>query len=218
MRILSVILRVGAAMALIAGMAACNYRTLKDESNENPQGAGPTAQGKLQKSPGFAEIESRILGPHCLSCHNSASSQGGLNLDDIDLVQARIGVIYERVVVQGNMPPGGGLPADLRTQLKSWIDAGAPEVGGAEVTAVTRPYTFNKLAESFLQAKCLICHSGERPEGEMDLTTREQFVVNLKKIFSAIFVEKTMPLAPLPNLSQSEKMILLEWISLGSPE
>jgi mono/diheme cytochrome c family protein len=89
----------------------------------------------------FSQIESTILGPKCVSCHQSPDGQAGVNLDSYAAIEnapathghailepgsADTSHLYD-AVKSGDMPPGGPmLSADEIQMIRDWINEGAP--------------------------------------------------------------------------------------------
>lgn len=70
-----------------------------------------------------------ILQKRCLGCHNGQAKMGGLSLESrADAGSVLTGKLLARVEA-GQMPPGGGLPAEERAVLREWLGAGAPWEG-----------------------------------------------------------------------------------------
>ncbi len=71
----------------------------------------------------------QILTKRCLSCFNPSSKMGNLSLASRpDAERVLSGRLLERIE-KGQMPPGGGLPAEERDELKAWLASGAPWQG-----------------------------------------------------------------------------------------
>ncbi len=72
-----------------------------------------------------------------------------------------------------------------------------------------------KQVSGFVFSKnCLSCHDS----GKVPLDSYQKVVSNVDKIYSSVFIKRTMPKAPNPPLSYDQKMILLAWIKAGAPE
>lgn len=82
----------------------------------------------------FSYINTTVLQPKCVSCHNDSVVLGGVKLNSYANVlnslaagNASLSPLYTSVAPGGNMPPSGGsLSSDLVTDIKDWINAGAP--------------------------------------------------------------------------------------------
>jgi hypothetical protein len=68
----------------------------------------------------------QILARRCLSCHNDTARMGNLSLSNRAAAEGVLASKLMARVERGEMPPGGGLPAEERATIKQWIDAGAP--------------------------------------------------------------------------------------------
>jgi hypothetical protein len=77
----------------------------------------------------------QILARRCLSCHNDSTRLGNLSLTSRATAAAVLPAKLLARVERGEMPPGGGLPAAERAEIKQWIEAGAPW----ETTLAARP-------------------------------------------------------------------------------
>ncbi|MCB0715652.1 MAG: hypothetical protein KDC06_06515 [Chitinophagaceae bacterium] len=81
---------------------------------------------ELSAGPLFSQVRN-VLQNNCVSCHNPANSNGGMNWTvDCNIVQFS-NRIFERAV-NGNpspMPPTGLLPVSERQKIIDWINAGA---------------------------------------------------------------------------------------------
>lgn len=65
-----------------------------------------------------------LVASKCVSCHNSVTSNGGMNFSiecNIVTNKTRIKI---RAVDEGSMPPNGTLPAADKTTITTWINAG----------------------------------------------------------------------------------------------
>ena len=65
-----------------------------------------------------------LMTAKCVNCHNSTTSNGGMNFSvecNIVTNKARIKV---RAVDEGTMPPTGALPQADKTAITNWINAG----------------------------------------------------------------------------------------------
>jgi hypothetical protein len=101
-------------------------------------------------------------------------------------------------------------------------------LGPARCTAGEQSPSFRDAVAPVIQARCLRCHSGLRPKGELDLSTRAGMVTGGASGTAAIqpgnaegsllvrFVaEKKMP--PKQSLSAPEAQLLRRWIDAGAP-
>ena len=74
----------------------------------------------------FAEVNTGIFVPKCLSCHNDTRSKGHVNLSTYDLVIKNLKGVEEEALVNLTMPPKNHpLSTDEQKLLRTWIDQGA---------------------------------------------------------------------------------------------
>lgn len=92
-------------------LLSCNY-------NEPKQGHNMGPSNPSDMVPGFQSIQQEVLGPYCAKCHDWTASYSD--------VLARLQHI-DSMVQSGQMPLGGGMPADMKVLLIDWIQQGAPE-------------------------------------------------------------------------------------------
>jgi uncharacterized membrane protein len=98
------------------------------ESLAGPQEA--TSDSTIEQGPNdWAKIRDRIFVQKCLDCHSGKDPQGGLDLTTLALTKAKAAAIFDRVIIQGNMPiaPYPALAPRERRVLLKWFDLGMPE-------------------------------------------------------------------------------------------
>lgn len=104
-----------------ASVSSCNFKEEKDDDAE-------TVTVDPSTPVSFAEIQSKVLEPYCISCHSSGGgNQGGVNLDGYAAAKAEAADIKSSTVDSKRMPKGGSMSADLRALLGAWIAQGTPE-------------------------------------------------------------------------------------------
>ncbi|HET9237410.1 MAG TPA: hypothetical protein VFO10_09175 [Oligoflexus sp.] len=105
----------------VAPLSGCNFKEEKDDGAE-------TVTVDPATPVSFAEIQSKVLEPYCISCHSSGGgNQGGVNLDGYAAAKAEAAEIQRSTVDSKRMPKGGAMSADLRALLGAWIAQGTPE-------------------------------------------------------------------------------------------
>lgn len=108
---------------------SCNFETEKTVAD--------TSAGSVDKTLlTYANVNTNIMQPKCISCHSAAGGNGGgVNLETYATVKAASAKI-KSVTVDGTprMPPGGPLNSTLKELLGNWITAGAPETATAAFT------------------------------------------------------------------------------------
>lgn len=195
-------------------LSACNYNVMKKNASANAQGENAKAIAVLD----YATVLKRVIGPQCLNCHsNVGGNKGGLNIESYESIKTNLNQIYYRSIEVADMPEGG-LDPQSKELLKVWIENGAPVQATEGSGVVEGPLNWSLVKNKIIGFKCLECHSGKQPEGNLDLTEYETFKTNLNIIFDRVFVKQDMPVAPYPALTISEKSAVLKWISQGMPK
>ena len=136
----------------------------------------------------FAKEVKPIIESACLHCHNAAKAEGGLRLDsrafatekgehEISIVpgDAAKSPFYTRSVLPAGheqvMPPEGAPLDETQTSvLRKWIDEGASWPATAALEVHPR-IDFAKNVQPILEMNCVSCHSGNKPAGDLTLTT-----------------------------------------------
>ena len=98
------------------------------ESVVGPQEA--TSDSTIEQGPNdWAKIRDRIFTQKCLDCHSGKNPEAGLDLSTLTSTKAKASAIFDRVIVQGNMPiaPYPALAPRERRVLLKWFDLGMPE-------------------------------------------------------------------------------------------
>jgi hypothetical protein len=108
-----------------ANLNAGTYSIAARDANGCSATQGSIVVGTRSSGPLFNAVKT-LVQTNCVSCHNSSSASGGVNLStDCSIVSAK-----ERIrarAVDGNpspMPTGGLLPANERQKITDWINAG----------------------------------------------------------------------------------------------
>jgi uncharacterized protein DUF1553/uncharacterized protein DUF1549/cytochrome c len=129
-----------------------------------------------------------IFTANCLSCHGGTSiyTQAGLDLRTINSVlrgslngpvivkgSPEKSLLYEKVSKRAMPPVAFKLTltdAQIET-IRKWIELGAPSEKPAEAEGDEELTRFEKQAQPILRAKCVSCHSGDKPMANLDLRT-----------------------------------------------
>ena len=112
------------ASNVFSNLNAATYTVTAKDGN-GCTGSNTVTVPDLPAGPLFTVVRN-LLQTNCVSCHNSANSQGGMNWTvDCNIVffKARI----QARAVNGNpspMPPTGLLPSSERQKITDWINAG----------------------------------------------------------------------------------------------
>lgn len=183
----------------------------------------------------FAIIQSKIMTPYCLTCHEQYASYAAVRRE-VDAISA--------AVTSNRMPrTGGPLPNDLKRLLQAWITAGAPENSGsapAPGPIVIVPI-WSSISENVLTPRCLVCHNPNGQARFLDLSTRRAIFESRNRLFGLdagkklldfekpeesylidVVKDEKEPMPPtwsnIRRLNVDEIRVLTEWIGLGVPE
>lgn len=220
-------------------LASCsNY-----ERTHYTQSGGLSEQNDLLPSSelGFIQIRKQVLETKCLDCHSGRSKPDLQTYTDV--FQAR-NEIYRAVFVTQKMPKGGFKLADNdKANLKSWLDAGAPEFGSSldeplPVAAnpalpssgtfqMARPVLWAQVKEKVFARRCVACHY----EGnDLGVSNYQDYLVTKNTAGTIYALTAINPVMPPPNqelnegevnpnqLSREEKDIIAAWINDGMLE
>ena len=171
-----------------------------------------------------------VINQNCVSCHGQSSGpQGIFNLLNLShLVSSGLVVpgnpdqspLYTAIKT-GSMPLRGRLSENDQNLIRDWI-AASNEVSTKPVVPVPLQPTFANIESKILQVRCVRCHAGDKPKGQVALDTYEGVmkVVNLQKpeessIYDQTYTGQMPPRGDL--LSVDEQKALLTWIQAGAP-
>lgn len=214
-------MRLPLVLTLAFGFTACDYNYVKDKSLQR---SGPI-DARAVAQPDFQTVMSAVIGPKCLACHAAATgNQGSTNLETFAAVRAKLPRLEFRSLEKRDMPPSDRALSPQQFELfKNWIENGAPEIvagigekpeAGLETGAADWP----KVRDRVLGRKCASCHQQPNPEKGIDLTDLNEVRKNVTAIFETIYSKRSMPPAPLGELSKAERRVLFQWIDLGMPQ
>jgi hypothetical protein len=201
---------------------------------------GPPVNPGTPCDPGVIYFEKDVL-PILVSncaisgCHNPGFAQDGVLLDN-----------YVNVMLTGDVRPGNPLGSDLYqvivstdinkrmpplpraalsaaqiTTIRTWIEQGAKNLACNSTSCDTSVVRYSTSIIPILQNKCIGCHSGAAPQGNVDLTTyaNVKSYVTLGKFAGA--VNHTPGFYPMPKygpkLPDCDIAKIRIWIAAGSP-
>ena len=130
-----------------------------------------------------------ILASACVNCHNEKEAEGGLRLDTLAGALAGGGdgpalvpgspdksSLFTTTILHPDhedlMPPEAPLDPSQTKLIGKWITQGAKWTVEKPLRMQPR-VDFVKNIQPILEQQCVSCHSGEEPEGGLDLSTRE---------------------------------------------
>lgn len=208
------------------------------EQKEIPDGLGATQpiDSDTSKTITFAKIKTQILEPNCLACHSSYSQYSTFNA----IKEAAMGAISS-----GRMPKGGApLSNELKTLMRNWLAAGAPETNNDVVvtnpgddtndgnhnppTDILEP-TWSSISKKIISPKCIQCHG---VGSFLPLASRQDFFDQRDELLNDFNdVEKSKlvrrlesnsnPMPPvwsgIEKLTMQEINVVIQWIEQGLP-
>lgn len=199
---------------------------------------GVSGQENLNFSPeslDFAIVQSKIMTPYCVTCHEQYASYVAVRRE-VDAIAA---------AVNSNRMPrtGGPLPDSLKRLLGAWIAAGAPEKPGLapRPEPVVIVPIWNSIRDNVLAPRCLVCHNPNGQARFLDLSTRRAIFDSRNRLFGAdagkklldferpeesylidVVKDENEPMPPtwsnIRRLNGDEIRVLTNWIGLGVPE
>lgn len=216
-------------LVVLFALCGCNYRIEKVRLEDQ----------RLEGEKWYAWIDRTVFQPRCVSCHGGQKVAAGVNLTSHAAVMASEVVVAGKpeasllfkAVSEGKMPVGPPLPQAQVDRIRDWILAGAPGEGTPVKPEEPKPEpTYSWLSKNLFEPKCLKCHTGDAPKGDVDFTTYASLMASEGMLSKAIepgdpdgsavmeqIVEELMP--PGPNkVSNDIRAALAEWIRKGAPE
>lgn len=180
----------------------------------------------------FAQVQTEIFQPRCVSCHQQYSSYSGV-IRELDAIVTSVQL--------DRMPKTGGPLSRIQKQvLASWVAMGAPEISGdsADLDPVLLEPIWSSVFENIITPHCLVCHNPQGQAGFLDLSTRLAIFSMRDHIFGGgktflnfdspedsylieIVLDDVEPMPPIwsniRRLNESEIRVLTDWIALGLP-
>lgn len=210
-------------------LSACSFKT---EKISNSDSIVPTVSASQVS---YALVNQYVLGRSCVTCHNSADSKGGVNLEQYPNVAALIEKIKSEIS-SGRMPkpPIPPLSAKQKDLFAVWIAAGAPLNAGGEAPPLPAPVeaNFPSILSKVVSVKCTSCHN---PAGRAkaiplstvpDLLCRYPSLVIPGNAAAGDFIKSINPAAPrmpprsspIPKVTAPEFEAIQAWIAGGALE
>ncbi len=155
-----------AAMSILG--TSCGNSFEQKEIPTDFTGIGPV-DGSTGNAITFAEIKAQILEPSCIACHSNFADYNSFN----GMKEAAMGAISS-----GRMPKNAApLSNELKTLMRSWLAAGAPETqndvvvtnpgdgsndggsgGNRPPTVDLLEPTWSSISKKIIFPKCISCH------------------------------------------------------------
>jgi uncharacterized membrane protein len=218
-------------LTTVSFFSGCNYSTSKENAAEQNKNIVLKTEDLS-----YTKINEQILKPKCLSCHSGREEP---NLSTYKDVVAYKTEIYTESVNSDDMPKNNNkLTAAQKQNLKSWLDAGAPEFGSnpdepqnpppvvtnPPVNTLDRPVLWATVKTKIFNKSCTSCHFAGNKEGLSSYEDYEQTKATIATIFYTVSIIPVMPPAPVdlpegainPNqLSREDKDLLSAWVNDG---
>ncbi len=202
-----------------------------------PQGDTSTTLSSDAKTKiSYQMVREKIFAPKCISCHGDS---GGINLESYASTKQNLSSIERTALIDKTMPKNGPLSTSEANFLSSWISQGAPENidAGAPTPEPQEPFkpTFTSLKKKIFDIRCMSCHSGTAPEGDVSfesldalrgsprqpLEMEDEGDPDTSGLVLAITREDSKQMPPPDQgekLSEEEILTIRQWIKEAAPE
>lgn len=219
-------------LSVLFMVSSCSYSIKKNADDQTK-----SSVTILAKDLSYAKINEQIFKAKCLQCHSGRNQP---DLTSYNSILQNKDKIYEQSIGSSKMPKNGRSLTDIeRTNLKNWLDAGAPElaVGGDETGSIPvmtpadsaalgfeRPVLWSKVKSQIFDQKCVACHFAGNKDGISSYEDYETTKATVGTIFYTVSINPVMPPGPAdlaegqvnPNqLTRAEKDLLSAWITDG---
>lgn len=196
-------------------LQSCNYRTTQQAEQKT---LSEQQLNILELDNNYESVQRLVISKQCLTCHSNISGNAGqLNLETYENIKRNLNQIIFRVIEKKDMPQNGLAESEFQL-IRLWLESGAPEknspLAGGNIP-ITGPLDWVKIKNQILVKNCLDCHSGEKPDANLDLSSLDNFKLNLTKIIERTLVKQDMPPQPYGALTMNQRQALLKWISQG---
>jgi cytochrome c5 len=203
----------------------------RDKTNSSANIAGD-GESVTKVTVDFSEVKQRIFEPHCVKCHSNYANFASVKQSISNI----LGSIEQNRMPKNAQPLGD----DLKNLLRTWIAEGANEnlmedsqtEPTDEDPTVLKP-TWTSLSLHVFEPKCLVCHSPVGKAPWIDFSNRATMAKTLIKhidfknpddsnlVIRLRDSEEPMPPLPpqstIPQLSEDEILVVVEWIKAGVP-
>lgn len=120
------LIRAGAGLFCMLTLSACGVSKLSTSLTSSLLSSG-------DRRIGFSQVDAALIQPKCVSCHNSSSPGGGINLESYAALMSSGSVIprlaaasrFYASIQEGSMPIGATVSASQLQMVRDWINAGA---------------------------------------------------------------------------------------------
>ncbi len=189
--------------------------------------------------PSYAADVKPVLERWCTSCHGEPPTSGApMSLTSYEAVVEHLERVRVRTLVQQTMPPGGGLSADDRAVLATWIAAGAPPDPESPADAGPpdqgQAPTWADIQPVLMTYGCAFdgCHAGAAPQIGLDLSSYAGFLAggnngpvhgdgdpDASRLIDSLYGRNGIARMPLGGaVTPAERALFEAWIQAGYPE
>ncbi|HEY0042025.1 MAG TPA: c-type cytochrome domain-containing protein [Flavisolibacter sp.] len=241
MKKISIVALVG--MGIFAFILSCKHEPLETTPPGNNPGTGSGGNGtgpNITCSPDTAYFQQQVL-PIFISncalsgCHDANTRMDGVQLTDYNSIITTGDVrpfnpnsseIWEKINENDPSkrmppPPRNPLSQAQKDIIRNWIMQGAKNNSCVASACDTTTVTFNSTIKTIINNKCVGCHSGNPPQGGINLTTHAGVKAKVSdgRLWGAI--NHFPGFSPMPKggtkLSDCEIRQFKKWIDAGSP-
>lgn len=241
---LKYVLLLALMIVTVIGFQNCGAYKASSMAGSGSSSSGSSTSATLQVDQALQTQSLAILNTRCASCHQTAN-MGGVNqiLDTAHLIASGLVVVGNSSagrlvgsIVDGTMPPGGGVSAaDLQT-IKSWIasmhyGSDAPSTPPPAASTPSSPLPAGKIAKAdptlhaaaiqILNVNCAGCHMGDAAQGFTDVLVLNNLVASglvvagdpSKGDLLGTIANGTMPQGTGARVQPADVQTLKNWIS-----
>ncbi len=167
-----------------------------------------------------------IMNQLCVSCHNAALHEDGVDVSTYQFARLNIDEILESMTEDEDdiMPPSGRVDNAILQTLAAWKADGLLEGQASEEDPTPLPpdgtitYTANIL--TLFANNCNMCHGANAPAGGFNMSTYQLAVDQIDLIIARMELQSgqvgVMP--PAGPVSATQLQMLRDWIDQGMPE
>jgi hypothetical protein len=232
---LSVIL----VLLIITIVQACTHEPLVVKDNTTPPDTPPVETDDCDPNVVYFQNEVLpVLISNCAKsgCHDAVTAEQGIILDSYAHIMASDVIepsepddseLYERITEDDAdkvmpPPPHQPLSADQIETIRNWIAQGSQNNACTATDCSTDAVTFSGTIFPLVTNKCLGCHSGNTPSGDLNFSSHLvlQTVAQDGRLIGAVTHAPGFTAMPLggSKLSECEIDQITEWIAQGAPD
>ncbi len=167
-----------------------------------------------------------IMNQLCVSCHNAALKEDGVDLSTYYLAKVQIDDILESMQEDGDdiMPPSGRVDDAILQTLQTWktdglLEGEAPPEDPDSGTADGN-YTYTGDIAGIINDYCIACHGASSPAAGYDISTYQKTVDQIDVFIERIDLQTGQAGVMPPSGRMDEAIIqkIKDWVDQGMPE